>query len=150
VLARIMSDLLDIQDVNTIKCEYYSGISETTRKPIIKEKLQGNISGKNILVIDDVADTGGSISQIKQYLLPKKPRSIRFATLYLKPGSKTVPDYFVSKTSAWIIFPWELYETLKLLSRRRIKASEAKTHIPRKYARMLIKMDPKLSGRNGR
>jgi hypoxanthine phosphoribosyltransferase len=149
VLARIISDLLDIQDISVIKCEYYSGISETKNKPIIKEKLHSNISGKNVLAIDDVADTGGSISVIKQYLLSKNPRILRFATIYLKPTSNEIPDYFVSKTSAWIIFPWELYETLKLFSRRRIKAREANTHIPTKYARLLIKMDPKLSGRNG-
>ena len=144
VLARILSDLLDIQDVHIIKCEYYSDMGETNRKPRITQKIQGNITGKDVLIVDDVADTGESLIEIKKYLESRKPKEMKVATLYIKPWSKVLPDFYTSKTKAWIIFPWELYESMKLLSTRKIKTSLDETHIPPKYAKMLHKMDIKL------
>jgi hypoxanthine phosphoribosyltransferase len=149
VMTRILSDLLDIQAIGIIRCEYYSDLAETGKIPRITQELQDDITGRNVLVIDDVADTGESLVEIQKYLSNKRPRTIRLATLYLKPGSRVLPDYHVSKTSSWIIFPWELYETFKLLSRRNIKPTVAKTHIPKKYANMLFKMDPKLKTQSG-
>lgn len=147
ILARILSDLLDIQDVSIIKCEYYSDIGETNKRPRISQDLKEDVSGKNVLLIDDVSDTGESLAEIRSYISYRRPRSFKIATIYVKPKSRVLPDYYVSKTSAWVIFPWELYETLKLLSRRKVKFSVAKTHIPNKYARMLFRMDPKLLGK---
>jgi uncharacterized protein len=144
VLTRILSDLLDIQEVHIIKCEYYSDVDERRRKPKITQKIQGELKGKFVLIVDDVADTGESLFEIKKYLQSRGPKEMKVVTLYTKPWSKVFPDYFVSSTSAWIIFPWELYESIKLLSARRIKTSLSKMKIPRKYVRMLNKMDSKL------
>ncbi len=85
-----------------------------------------------------------SLIEIKKYLESKMPKEMKVATLYIKPWSKVLPDFYVGKTSAWIIFPWELYESIKLLSSRKIKTSLDKTQIPLKYARMLHRMDDKL------
>jgi hypoxanthine phosphoribosyltransferase len=118
VLARLISDLLEIDDVVITKSEYYSGMGKKNKKPTITEKIHRNISGKNVLLVDDVSDTGESLIEIKKHVQSKKPKYLAVATLYLKPWSKRVPDYYVSKTDAWIIFPWELYESYKLLKSR--------------------------------
>ena len=115
VLARLMSDLLEIQNVVIAKSEYYTGMGKKNKRPIITQKIQKNIAGKNVLVVDDVADTGESLIEIRKHLQSKRPKYLAIATLYLKPWSKRIPDYYVSKTEAWIIFPWELYESYKLL-----------------------------------
>lgn len=144
VLSRIMSDLLDVQDVRILKCEYYSDVCETNRKPRITQGVQRDIAGKHLLILDDVADTGESLTEIKKYLKSKKPSSTSIATIYVKPWSKVLPDYHVRKTSAWIVFPWELHETIKLLSAKNLGVDLARTHIPRNYAGMLYKLDDKL------
>jgi uncharacterized protein len=143
VLTRILSDLLDIRDVNIIKCEYYSKLGITNKKPRIGQ-VQSDLAGKNILIVDDVADTGESLVEIKKFLEPKKPKRMKVATIYIKPWSKVLPDYYVSKTDAWIVFPWELYETIKLLSKGKEKIALRRAHIPARYARMLCKMDDQL------
>ncbi len=145
MLTRIMSDLLEVDDVNIIKCEYYSGLGRTKARPVITQSIRSDIAGKRVLVIDDVADTGNSLQTIGEYLESKKAKSLRVATLYVKPWSKAMPHYYVSTTSAWIIFPWELHESLKLLSTGKFKASLSSTHIPRKYAKMLFKIDDQLA-----
>jgi len=146
-LTRIMSDLLDIQNVMITRCEYYTDIGEKKKKPIITQKIQGNISAKNVLVVDDVADTGESLLVIQNYLESKRPEQVKIATIFVKPWCKIMPDYFVSRTDAWIIFPWEYYEAIKSLSATNNKDILSKTHIPSKYIEMLYKMDRSLRQR---
>lgn len=38
---------------------------------------------------------------------------MKTATLHLKPSSQFVPDFYAMVTDAWIIYPWELYETIR-------------------------------------
>jgi uncharacterized protein len=146
-LTRIMSDLLDIQDVMITRCEYYSDIGEKKKRPLITQKIQSNVSGKNILVVDDVADTGESLLVIRKYLRSKSPKQVKISTIFIKPWCKIVPDFYVSKTDAWIIFPWEYYEAIKSLSATNSKDILSKTHIPTKYIEMLYKMDKSLRQR---
>jgi len=146
-LTRILSDLLDTQNVMITRCEYYTDIGEKKKKPVITQKIQGNISGKRILVVDDVADSGESLSVIKEYLLSKHPSDLKVSTIFVKPWSKMLPDYFVARTDAWIIFPWEYYEAIKSLSATNGKDILSKTHIPPKYIDMLYSMDKSLRAR---
>jgi len=146
-LTRILSDLLDTQNVMITRCEYYTDIGEKKKKPVITQKIQGNISGKKILVVDDVADSGESMSVIKEYLRAKHPSDLKVSTIFVKPWSKMLPDYFVARTDAWIIFPWEYYEAIKSLSATNGKDILSKTHIPPKYIDMLYSMDKSLRTR---
>jgi len=142
-----MSDLLDIQDVMITRCEYYTDIGEKRKKPVITQKVQGKISGRKILVVDDVADSGESLTVIKSYLESKRPVDLKISTIFIKPWCKMIPDYFVAKTDAWIIFPWEYYEAIKSLSATNSKDVLSNTRIPEKYVDMLYKMDISLRKR---
>ncbi len=130
VLARLMSDLLDIDNVLITKSEYYTGMGKRNSKPQITQEIQKDISDNNVLLVDDVSDTGESLAIIKEHILSKRPRNLTVATLYLKPWSKSLPDYFVSKTDAWIVFPWEYYESWKLLKSKGGSALVSRAGIP--------------------
>lgn len=143
-ITRIMSDLLDIQKVLVTRCEYYSDVGERNERPVITQKIQCSIRGKNVLLIDDVSDTGESLIEIKKYLVSKRPNSVTVATIHIKPWSKLIPDYYVSKTDAWIIYPWELYEAIKSLTAKQGMSILAKTGMPSKYVRMILEMDKSL------
>lgn len=143
VLVRILSDLLDIQDVRILKCEYYTDLEKTNKRPIISQELQGHLNSRNVLVIDDVADSGKSLLAVVDYLKKRRPRVLKVATLYMKPSTSSPPDFFVKQTSAWIVFPWELFETMKLLSRRKLKLSIQRLKIPRRYAKAIFDLTQK-------
>lgn len=138
VLTRIMSDLLEIQDVMITKSEYYTDLGERRKKPVITQKIQGNIFHKKVLLLDDVADTGQSLVEIERYLESKRPRELIVATLYIKPWSKVIPDYYVSKTDAWIIFPWERFEAVKSLTRKSGKKILSQTGMPAHIVRKML------------
>ena len=111
--ARIVSDLLEINQIANISVEYYNQLGETKRKPIITQTITVPVSKKKILLVDDVADTGNSLAMVNKYLEKKSISEIRIATIYYKPWSKIKPDYFQKKTTLWIIFPWEIKESVK-------------------------------------
>ncbi len=143
-LTRLMSDLLDIQDVMITRCEYYSDLGARRKHPVITQKIQGEIKGRRVLLVDDVADTGESLKEIKRYLRSLKPKSLALATLYIKPWSTLTPDFFVGRTDAWIIFPWEPFEAIKSLSKNNGPEILSHARIPKAIVRRLGKMDKDL------
>ncbi len=112
---RILSDLLENTHTANIKIEFYVGLGKTARKPVITQPVSEDISGKKVLVVDDVADTGESLKVALDHVQAKGAPSVKTATVYYKPHSTFRPDFFAGETSAWIIFPWERLEATKLL-----------------------------------
>lgn len=112
---RILSDLLENPHTANIKIEFYVGIEKTGRKPVVTQPISEDISKKNVLVVDDVADTGESLKLALDHVLEKGAGKIMTATVFYKPHSKFKPDFFADTTSNWIIFPWERLEATKLL-----------------------------------
>jgi hypoxanthine phosphoribosyltransferase len=112
---RILSDLLENTHTANIKIEFYVGIERTARKPIVTQPLIEDITKKNILVVDDVSDTGESLKVAFDHVVGKGAADVKTATVYYKPHSIFKPDFFADSTSDWIIFPWERLEATKLL-----------------------------------
>ncbi|VVB86948.1 Xanthine phosphoribosyltransferase [uncultured archaeon] len=115
VPARTVCDFLLHKDLTSIKVEHW-GIAATLGKARMKFPLPAEIeiSGKNILIVDDVADTGDTYSLIMDYLKEKNPAEVRTAVLQYKTCSKFVPDYWGEKLDEWewIIYPWALFEDM--------------------------------------
>ncbi len=115
VPARIVCDILQQKDLAAIKAEHW-GIASRLGKAWIKFPLpeEAGISGKKVLIVDDVADTGDTYSVIVDHLKKKSPADIRTAVLQYKTSSTFVPDYWGEKheTWTWIIYPWALYEDM--------------------------------------
>ena len=77
-------------ELSFIKLSSYAG---TTSSGIVKEivGLQEEILGRDVIVIEDIIDTGITMQKIISQLEVKNPASIRIATLLLKPDSVKVP-----------------------------------------------------------
>ncbi len=95
-----------------IAVERYIGVNRTAS---IKVKYLNSrvIKGKKVLLIDDVADQGISLKVSKEECFKKGAIDVKTATLHLKPSSQFIPDFYAMVTDAWIIYPWELYETIR-------------------------------------
>jgi uncharacterized protein len=118
VPARVLSDLLEVETLTTLKIEFYLEINETRTQPLITQGLGMPIEGCKILLVDDVADSGSSLKLALEYLKSKNPKEIKTATLYYKPKSIQKPDFYEIETSSWIVYPWEIKETLKELTQK--------------------------------
>ena len=113
VPARVVCDFLLQKDLAAIKVEHW-GIAATHGKAEIKFPLPIDISGKKVLIVDDVADTGDTYSVTMDYVNGKNPSEIKSAVLHYKTRSTFVPDYWAEKQDEWkwIIYPWAVYEDL--------------------------------------
>ncbi len=113
VPSRILCDFLLQKDLASIKVEHW-GIAETLGKAKIKFPLSIDISGKKILIVDDVADTGDTYSVTVDYVNSLNPAEVRTAALQYKTCSTFIPDYWSEKQDEWkwIIYPWAVYEDL--------------------------------------
>jgi uncharacterized protein len=116
--ARILSDLLDNPYITSIAAEFYVGLYETNSEPRLTHPVTVDVLDKSILLVDDVVDTGKSIVLIKGHLSRQGVKETKLLTLYYKPWSVVKPDFYSKETSDWIVFPWEVKETLAKLARK--------------------------------
>ena len=72
----------------------------------IKQDVENDIKGKNILIIEDIIDSGNTLYKLKEVLLERNPKTCRICTLLDKPDrrvtdvaveyqGKVIPDEFV-------------------------------------------------------
>jgi len=66
-----------------IKISSYSGM-ESTGKVLEVIGIPASIEGKNVLVVEDIVDTGNSMSYLKKQLAAFQPKRIAIATLLFK------------------------------------------------------------------
>ena len=122
VPARVLSDLLEIPDLVTVRVEFYLGVAETRNEPVLTQGVSAAVTGKKALIVDDVADTGKSLQLARERVLQQGATEVRIATVYRKPWSLIKPDYYETETSCWIVFPWETKETIrKIVGKHRDK-----------------------------
>lgn len=115
---RILSDLLENPSIVSVGVSFYVGVYETKREPILTQPLSICTSGKKILLVDDVVDTGKSAMLVRSLMNREGAEEIKLLTIYYKPWSIVKPDFYSKKTSDWIIFPWEIKETLRKLKEK--------------------------------
>lgn len=118
-LGHLLSDFLRIP-ISTITIQSYTDI-QSQGEIKITAKLQTSIKDKNILLADDVADSGKTLKRAVTYLASLDPRRIVTATMFYKPRSELRPDFFVRETTKWILFPYEPTEMLTLISQQLAK-----------------------------
>ena len=113
-----MSDLLENSRIANMKVEFYKDIGVRSNKPRITQPVTSEVTGKRVLVVDDVADTGHSLKVVANHLRQKGTRELKVCTIYMKPKSIFQPDFYAKTTRKWIIFPWERLEAIRLIARK--------------------------------
>jgi hypoxanthine phosphoribosyltransferase len=146
--ARVLSDFLESPNLANVKVEYYLGVAETKNEPVLTQGVSAVVTGKKVFIVDDVADTGKSLKLVKEHILQQGAKEARIATVYYKPWSVVKPDYYERETRLWIVFPWEIKETIrKIFEKRREKhapieeetAKLVKAGLPKQLAERFLK-----------
>lgn len=80
--------------------------TESSGNVSIKKDIDINIKGKNVLLVDDILDTGRTFKKVLEIIQSKNPKDIKTCVLLDKPARRVVdieadlvgfsiPDYFV-------------------------------------------------------
>ena len=72
-----------------IQARSYEG-TESTGKVEITQDLTGKIDGKNVIIIEDIIDTGRTLEYLMRYLTFHNPKTIKLCTLLSKPSRRVV------------------------------------------------------------
>ncbi|MDQ3008248.1 MAG: phosphoribosyltransferase [bacterium] len=115
--SRSVADYLAIPKVSSIQIEFYTGIGETQKTPVITQSLPISIRGSKVLIFDDVVDSGETIKLAKTYLQHHGAHSIHTATLVGKTWAAHKADFTAVESKSWVIFPNEARETIETLSK---------------------------------
>lgn len=92
-------------DISFVKIASYSG-TNSTEKINNLIGINENIEGRDIIIIEDIVDTGNTLHYLFEILKEKKANTIQIATLLFKPEAykwnypvqyvgKTIPNVFV-------------------------------------------------------
>jgi hypoxanthine phosphoribosyltransferase len=122
--ARVLADFLEITDLATVGVEFYVGVAETRKAPVLTQQVSADVKGRKALLVDDVSDTGKSMQLAIEHLRQQGATEIRVATVYYKPFSMIKPDFYEKETRRWVIFPWDTKENLrKIVGKHRDKSA---------------------------
>jgi uncharacterized protein len=112
--ARILSDLLENPNLANAKVESYMGIAQAkSEQPSLTQCVSADVSCKSVLIVDEVADSGRSLRLVAEHVSALGAHKVKTATLFLKTGCPFKPHYYVTETNSWVVFPWEIKETLR-------------------------------------
>lgn len=88
---RLESVYIDFMQVSS----YGSGTT-TSGEIHIKKDLETDIKGKNVIVVEDIVDTGLTLNRLKAELLRREPKTLKIVSMLDKPSRRKVdmvPDY---------------------------------------------------------
>lgn len=74
----------------------YGTSTDTSGVVRILKDLETDITGKDVLIIEDIVDTGLTLSYIKENLISRNPASLKICSFLDKPSRRRVeliPDY---------------------------------------------------------
>ncbi len=90
-----MADLIRLLDfpleVEFVRLSSYGKGHRTSGKVRVVQGLRSPVRGRDVLVIEDIIDTGLTTSFLLDYLRKRKPASLRVCVLTDKPSRRQVP-----------------------------------------------------------
>ena len=73
---------MDFMDVSS-----YEG-TESTGNIKINKDISNSIEGKDVIIVEDIIDTGRTLTYLVEYLKQKNPNSLKIATMLSKPSRR--------------------------------------------------------------
>lgn len=82
--------------IDFISVSSYGAAATTSGEVKIVKDLNDTLDGKNLLIIEDIVDTGITLTYLKNMLSARNPKSVKVCTLLDKPERRVkplVPEY---------------------------------------------------------
>jgi len=87
-MADVMKHIALDVEIDFIACSSYGATTKTSGVVKINKDLDSDIEGKNVIIVEDIVDSGITLSYLKGYLENRKPKSIRICALLDKPEGR--------------------------------------------------------------
>ena len=113
VFGRVLCDFLNVSDLVSLKVEHWGMTATPDGEAKIKYPFDIDLTGRKVLIVDDISDTGKSLKVATEYIRKMNPADIKTTTLFYLTGSSFKPDFYGEEmTWRWVVFPWNWVEDM--------------------------------------
>jgi hypoxanthine phosphoribosyltransferase len=74
-----------------VQASSYRGTATSPGELVVKEEMLPDLTGRDVLLLDDILDTGRTISRLVEYLRAKGAHSVKTCVLLRKIGRQVIP-----------------------------------------------------------
>jgi hypoxanthine phosphoribosyltransferase len=89
-----LGDLIRAMDgdvsIDFMACSSYAGGTTSSGEVRLSKDLDAGIEGRDVIVVEDIVDTGLTLHYLQEILLARSPRSLRTACLLSKPSRRKI------------------------------------------------------------
>nr|MBC7244067.1 hypoxanthine phosphoribosyltransferase [Chloroflexota bacterium] len=89
-LADLMREITIPHAIDFMAISSYGAGTESSGVVRILKDLDTNIEGRNVLIVEDIIDTGRTLHYITENLKTRRPKSLRICTLLTKPSRREI------------------------------------------------------------
>ena len=79
-------------EVDFLEASSYGNSTESSREVRILKDLRGEIEGRDVLVVEDIVDTGHTLHHVLALLRAREPKRLEVCALLDKPSRREVDD----------------------------------------------------------
>jgi hypoxanthine phosphoribosyltransferase len=111
-LARLLSDFMKLP-IFSVSIQSYQDLQRG--ELCITQELNVDLKDKHILLVDEIIDSGKTLVRALDYLKDFEPRSVTSVSLHVKPEAIMKSDFYGEETTKWVVYPYEVRETIEAL-----------------------------------
>lgn len=78
-------------EVDFMQVSSYDGAKKSSGIVRIRKDLDTNIEGRDVLIVEDIVDTGATLRHLRELLGTRKPRSLKVVSLLSKLQARGIP-----------------------------------------------------------
>lgn len=89
-----MADVMKYIDLETeidfVVASSYQGM-DTTGVVTVKKDIDGDVTGKNVIIVEDIVDTGTTLYKLMDYFKGKGAKTVEICSMLNKPSRRKAP-----------------------------------------------------------
>ena len=92
----LMKEITIDTEIDFISASSYGSSTSSSGVVKISKDVKMDLFQKNVLIVEDIVDTGNTLAFMRDYLKDRNPKSVNICTMLDKPSRRTadvVPDY---------------------------------------------------------
>ena len=89
-MADVMKEIELETEIDFIVASSYQGM-DTTGVVTIKKDIEGDVTGKNVVIMEDIVDTGTTLFKLLDYFKGKGAKSVEICSMLNKPSRRKAP-----------------------------------------------------------
>jgi len=114
ILGRVLGDFLGVKNMISLRIEHWGLTEAPDGEAPLRYSFRGGLSGRRVLVVDDIADSEERMNMAMEYVRTLNPLEVMTAALGYIKGSRFIPDFYGDEiTRRPVILPWSFTRDLR-------------------------------------